>query len=153
LIAGQPRAKALELLSRSTGDSECDEAVLSAFLLSVGAFFFRTQPSFFEKEKIREREHPPGAIRMHFVMQNIKEWLERNRTDSLTWATLASYQSIMRAVAVSLEPIKGRAAWDAQTEFLISDVGLTYLDLLRNQVMLEREKLNGKRWELDESNP
>jgi len=152
LIAGQPRAMALELLSRSAGYVACDDAVLTAFLLSVGAFFFRIQPAFFKQEKIRGREHPPGAIRMHFVMQNTKEWLERNRANSLTWATLDSYQRIMQAVAASLEPIKERTAWDAQTEFLISDAGRAYLDLLRNQVALEREKLNGKRWELDESN-
>jgi len=145
-VTGPSRSKFLELLGQA-GDAN-DSPLLAALILAVGSFFFFDQREC-GAEGVGQLTHPPAAVRVHFVMEELVGWLNEHRPSSSTSITLVRYQDLMGAVAKALSPKTSGKAWHDQTAFMLSEAGQEYLRRLSEADSQLRDDMRAKRWELD----
>ncbi len=131
LIDGEQRIQILELLGQaSTPEGEADEALLSAFLVSVSAFFFARSSAALDKSCIYSATHPPAAARMNGIIQTAKTWCSKRRPALDAWTTLERLEKIIAAAA----DVVGWENWRGQVTFLASPDGKEYYERLQIQL-------------------
>jgi hypothetical protein len=107
-----------------------DEALLTIFIVAVGAVFFAFAPEVFNDKRVYARRHPPEALRMNYVMRSATAWCDPNRLLLEKWISLELYQEFMGTVAAALFGPTGRTHWFEQTRFLLGALGQQYVNQL-----------------------
>jgi hypothetical protein len=132
LIDGEQRTTIAELFGRaSTRDGEADAVLLSAFLLSVSAFFFARPPASLGKSSISLGTHPPAVVRINGLIQTVRTWCSKYRPALDLWTTDEEVERIVAAAAAAV----GRENWREQFAFLESSDGKEYHERLGIQLL------------------
>jgi hypothetical protein len=130
LISGDRRSQAVEMLGyQKEHHSIQDQALLSSFVVAVGAFLHALPSMPWDSSTVYKRRHPPQAARMNFIMQFAVAWCKQNRPELVDWITIDRFQMLMSAGA-AISQIGGRTDWSAQTTFLQSEDGSEYVKKL-----------------------
>jgi TIR domain len=109
-----------------------DECILWLLLLSIGSVFFFGPSEPFHLPLVRKRDHPTDLARMNIVMRSIVEWGEaKQRSDIKEWASSTkNFEWVAACIQDAAKSNDRRDDWIAQGEFLRSDAGRDYLDIL-----------------------
>ena len=126
---GRPFAAGL-FPANARSDEELDQALLTIFIVAIGAVFFAFTREAFSDTRVYTRRHPPEALRMNYVMRSATAWCDPNRPLLEKWISLGLYQEFMGTVATALFGPIGRTNWFEQTWFLLSDLGQEYVNQL-----------------------
>jgi hypothetical protein len=127
LIDGGQRTTIAELFGQSsTAQDETDEVLLSAFLLSVSAFFFARPPAALDKSSTSLGTHPPAIVRINGLIQTVRTWCSKYRPALDLSMTHEEVERIMAAAAAAV----GRENWREQFAFLGSPDGEEYCERL-----------------------
>jgi len=136
LLNGDGRLRAVRLLGLNAEKQPVqEEALLSCFIIAVGAFFFIRAP-IPRASHVKTLTHPPPAARMRFVMQNVVRWYGHNRPGSDVPVSSERFIELMNAAGGATYGMNQQSDWATQTAFLQTSEGTKYLRTL--QRLLER---------------
>ena len=131
LIDGGGRDPALAALKiKEKAGAVQDEVLFSSFVMVAGAFLFARTPVDLDKVNIHKLTHPPQAARLNYLMESAIAWCKQNRPSLAVWMTRDRFQEIMKAVAKATWGMNGGVTWEAQSAFLVSELGTEYLKTL-----------------------
>lgn len=120
-------------LKRMTQASlSADECILWLIVLAIGATFFFGPRERFHLPLVRKRSHPFALARLNVIMRSIVEWAEaNNREDIRVWASdTENFEWATSCIREAAGDEDRAQEWIAQGEFLRSDEGREYLDVI-----------------------
>jgi hypothetical protein len=127
LIDGEQRTTIAQLFGQEiAAEGRTDEVLLSAFLLSVNAFFFARPPAAFDRIGYSLGTHPPAVVRINGLIQTVRTWCTKYRPALDLSMTHEEVERIMAAAAAAV----GRENWSEQFAFLESPNGNEYRERL-----------------------
>jgi hypothetical protein len=142
LIDGERRSQAVELLGyQNEHKGEQDRALLSSFVIAVGAFLHALRPVALDKDTIYKLRHPPQAARMNSIMQFAVSWCKQNRPELAVWMTNDKFQMLMSTAAEEFLATNSAIDWGAQITFLRSADGFEYIRKLDHCVKAHISRL------------
>lgn len=128
LIGGDARVGALSLLGLDAEPPVLqDQALLSCFVVAVGAYFFVRPPQTVNRENIYRLTHPPQAARMNCLMHRAMVWCQQNRPTLREWMTVERFQLLMSGVVDATWGLNGGKDWVEQDAFFRSEEGARYI--------------------------
>ena len=131
LIDGGRRSQAVGLLQCEAEQASVqDEVLFSSFVIAVGGFLLLRPPVAIDEVTVYKLTHPPQAARMNSIMQSAIAWCKQNRPALVPWMTRDRFQALMSAAAKATWGLNGGNDWHAQTAFLQSEEGATYISRL-----------------------
>jgi len=129
------RAHVLALLKLDANSPDLqDKALLVCFVLSVGTFLFVRPTKFLTPTNIYALCHPPQAARMDFIMKATVDWCRQNRQALADWMSPEVFDSIMSTLAYVTPGAYAGQGWEAQTAFLQTEIGKTYMKTLATKL-------------------
>lgn len=109
-----------------------DECFLWLIVLAIGSVFFFGPSERFHLPLVRKRDHPADLARMNIVLRSIVEWGQASlRPDIEVWASSTkNFEWVTACIQDAAQSDDRRDDWIAQGEYLRSDAGRDYLDVL-----------------------
>jgi hypothetical protein len=107
---------------------------MACFVLAVGTFLFVRPTKFLTPENIYTLCHPPQAARMDFIMRNAVNWCRHNRPALAEWMSPEVFDKIMSTLVYVTPGADAGQGWAAQTTFLQTEIGDTYMKTLATRV-------------------
>jgi len=133
-IGGARRSEAANLLKIDSAlTNKLEETIFSCVVVAVGGFMLLRPLRKLDGDTIYKLEHPPTGARLNFFMLTAVGWCEPERTNLKVWMRNERFLGLLASVAEVLwVPDDERYKdWAAQTEFLRSPDGATYLRKLQ----------------------
>jgi hypothetical protein len=122
----------LDLDARSPASQ--NQTLLACFILAVGTFLFVRPTKLLTPENICTLCHPPQAARMDFITRAAVNWCRRNRPALADWMSPQVFDKIMSTLAYVTPGADDGQGWAAQTTFLQTEIGVTYMKTLAARV-------------------
>jgi hypothetical protein len=152
LLAEGPRRSALASLARPVCHPLSETWLVRLYVLAAGAFFFARPgiaPSRDGRVDLRELTHPPGLVRMHYVMHQLRAWAARNqRGGLLKWASEIRFQRLMAGLEDAIGSEHQEIDWHEQSRFWASESGGKYRQVLDESEPVVRAQFLGKCWNI-----
>jgi hypothetical protein len=133
-VGGARRSEATNLLKIDDAlTCKQDEAIFSCVVVAVGAFMLLRPVRKLDGDTIYKLQHPPTGARLNFFTQTAVGWCEPERTNLKAWMTNEKFLGLLASVAEVIWPPDDERYkdWAAQTAFLRSPEGATYLRKLQ----------------------
>ena len=152
LLSPGPRQVTLAALARPSWHPQSDRWLARLYVLAAGAFFFARPGLARPKDDrldFRTLSHPPGLVRMHYVMHQLRAWATRQQRDGLIkWASSVRFQRIMAALEEAIGAEHQDIDWHEQSRFWISENGAAYRAILDENEPLVRERFATSVWNI-----
>jgi len=152
LLAEGPKKSALAALARPVWHPLSERWLARLYFLAAGAFLFARPgvgPSVEGHVDLRKLSHPPGLVRMHYVMHQLRAWAARNQRDGLVkWASEVRFQRLMAGLEDAIGSDHQEIDWREQSRFWASENGGKYREILDESEPAIRAHFAGTRWNI-----
>lgn len=127
LLQGTGRAGAVEHFNCAQANGAAqDEALMASFVLATSGLLYATPPVPLDPARPFQRNYPPLAARMNWIMRSAMDWCDQNKPHLKEWMIGDKCRVLMLFAAAAVAELNGGAHWGDQIDFLKSEQGAEY---------------------------